>query len=331
MAHCYNGRMKPRINCVLSVALLVLLTAGCAPTTPPPALPTPTAASVLTPFATSLPTATRTPPAPGKPSPLPSPTPTPLIHIIKRGETLGVIAFRYGVTVEAILAANPGIQVNAISIGAAVVIPPTAAGGMEQTSQPPTPAPEAVTLGDVTCYRSQENAAWCFLLAANPGDNGLENLAAVVRIADLSSGQIISGTATGVLNILPPGRRTALGIYFLAPVPVSFAASAELLTALPQPADDTRYLPASVEGLRIDIAPGGLSARLRGQVKIASDQPARVIWLGAMALNAEDQPVGLQRHEITAAGSGQSIDFDFSVYSSAGAIETVEVQVEARP
>lgn len=325
--------MKVRKFRAISAPLLVLLllVTGCAQPTPPPAAPVNAATSALTPFHTPLPSATLTPPGPGNPIPLPSPTPTPRTHTVARGETLGVIAFRYGVTVEALLAANPGINANAMSIGASLVIPPQAPGAVEPSGALPTIAPQAVVLGAVNCYRSQENAAWCFLLASNPGKKGLESLSVVVRMADANSGQMISNAAMPPLNLLPAGKQTALAAYFPAPVPDAFVVSAELLTALPQPADDSRYLPASVENLQVEIAPGGLSARLRGSVTVSGEQTARVIWLGATALTADGQPVGVRRYETGAAESTQSVDFDFSIYTSAGTIVTVDVLVEARP
>lgn len=45
------------------------------------------------------------------------------IHVIQSGETLGLLAQRYKVSLEAILQANPGINPNRLQIGQQIVIP----------------------------------------------------------------------------------------------------------------------------------------------------------------------------------------------------------------
>lgn len=81
-------------------------------------------------------TATYTPPASATPLP-PSPTPTvaePLRHVVAKGENLGTIARKYGVTAESIAQAN-NLTINAIlRIGQELIIP-------GQTAPTPTPQP----------------------------------------------------------------------------------------------------------------------------------------------------------------------------------------------
>jgi LysM repeat protein len=81
-------------------------------------------------------------------TPTPSPTPTPITHTVRAGEVLSTIALQYGVTVNAILETNPGLNANRLRIGQVIVIPqaqpvggpasdtPAAPGA---TAAPPTP------------------------------------------------------------------------------------------------------------------------------------------------------------------------------------------------
>jgi LysM repeat protein len=89
--------------------------------TPPPATPVPTPATPA-----PMPTATRAPTATPSPTRTPARTPaaTPQIHVVVRGETLGVIAARYGVTVAAIQKANGITDPGLIYVGQHLVIPP---------------------------------------------------------------------------------------------------------------------------------------------------------------------------------------------------------------
>ena len=94
-------------------------------TYPLPFIPTPTP--------TSTPTATARP----------SPSPTFRTHIVKAGETLKRIAADYGVTYEALLAANPDIKdPRQIFVGEVIFIPPP---GWEPSpgSGSPSPSPSS--------------------------------------------------------------------------------------------------------------------------------------------------------------------------------------------
>lgn len=62
-------------------------------------------------------------PLPGSPTPLPTETPTPQIHVVQAGETLTIIADKFGTTPEMIQRVNEIIDGNAIYMGQALEIP----------------------------------------------------------------------------------------------------------------------------------------------------------------------------------------------------------------
>jgi LysM repeat protein len=96
--------------------------------TPTPARPTATAAPpTSTATSTPLPSATAAPP---------TATPSATTHTVQAGETLFRIALRYGVTVEALKAAN-GLVSDAIFAGQVLVIPPATG----PTAPPPATQP----------------------------------------------------------------------------------------------------------------------------------------------------------------------------------------------
>jgi membrane-bound lytic murein transglycosylase D len=59
-----------------------------------------------------------------------------LQHKIRRGETLGGIGKRYGVSVSLLMAANPGVQPRRLRVGQRVVVPVSAAGRARPASAP---------------------------------------------------------------------------------------------------------------------------------------------------------------------------------------------------
>ena len=106
--------------------------------------------------ATPLPPATITPVPTLTPTSTPAPTPTGriVVHVVKRGETLDVIAQLYGVTVVAIVRANEISNPNLIYTGQKLNIPlsgqaaPASTPRPAQTGSPtntPTPRPPAPT------------------------------------------------------------------------------------------------------------------------------------------------------------------------------------------
>lgn len=64
-------------------------------------------------------------PTPAEPTPAPEPAPAPQYeeYVIVEGDTLGAVASSYGVTLEALLAVNPGVVAENIQIGQKINIP----------------------------------------------------------------------------------------------------------------------------------------------------------------------------------------------------------------
>jgi LysM repeat protein len=72
------------------------------------------------------------------PAPTAVPAPTPLVYIVKKGDNLGKIAKKHGVTIDELLAVNPEItNPNEISLGQVIVIP------LSASDPPPKPTPKA--------------------------------------------------------------------------------------------------------------------------------------------------------------------------------------------
>jgi LysM repeat protein len=83
-----------------------------------------------------------TSPAPTQPpsTATPPPSGSDQVYIVQRGDTLGRIAARFGVTVQAIVNVNPGLNPNLIFVGQRLNIPGGGGGQPAPTATPP-PAP----------------------------------------------------------------------------------------------------------------------------------------------------------------------------------------------
>lgn len=94
--------------------------------TPPAESPTQASSPlVLVPFPTTTRIVTVTPPRPRTSTPRPraAATATPFKYKVKSGDTLGSIAQKYGVTVNALIKAN-GLKSDSVHAGDVLIIPP---------------------------------------------------------------------------------------------------------------------------------------------------------------------------------------------------------------
>jgi LysM repeat protein len=321
--------MKQFLPVLLGLFLMTASLAACAGVTKetPMLTATVTPPRHLTPYFTPTASSTPAPPDAATGTPLPSPSPTLHTHTVRLGETMGSIAVLYGVTVPALMAANPEVDPNIMTVGMVLIIPAAPEGG---NGGVPSPTAVNVTLSPVDCYPTAEGGTWCFLLAHNDQPMAVESLAVMVRAAG-SDGQVISQTAYAMLNLLPAGQDMPLAVYFAPPVAGQLTASAEMQSALPLADTNQRYVTATLEDMTITIDPGGLSARVDGVVLAAEGQAnAAHTWVLAAALDANGKLVGLRRGEYggTLPPGGQP--FTLNLYSAAGKIASVQTLVEVQ-
>jgi LysM repeat protein len=317
--------MKILNPCLISGLLLVSLLSGCQSALPQTtSLPT-TTLGPLTPYWTPrplIPTETLTPEVV---IPLtPTPTSTPFTHVVAQGETMLGIALQYSITLEALQAANPGVDAQFLSVGTALIIP--LAGVIQPEA--PTPTPILVPWTAPLCYRTGDGGALCFLVVQNDRLIPLENLSAWIGLYTPSGDIVASQLAVGPLNILRPGQAMPLVVYFPSPLPVEFSARGELLSAGELAVGDSRYLDWPVILESMDIMGDGLRlAVLTGRIEPpANSQAPGQVWVVAVAYDQAGSVVGVRKWE-----SAGEFSFELSVYSLRGPIERVELLVEVRP
>jgi len=307
------------VACASQVRLLVTPTPSPSPS-PVTATPSPAPAR-------------RTSPPPAlSATPLPSPTPTPRTHIVRKGEDLFGIALRYGISLEALLAANPTVTPQFLSVGTALRIP--AAAPTPDPLNPPTPTPIGLTLAAPYCYPSTEGGLWCFTTLTNPQALDVEGITVQVRCLNGDDGSINAQTVAPLLDRLPAGGTLPLAAYFPPPAPQRYQVDAGILSALPVADAAQRYLSLKVEQVRSSVAADGQSALVQGRVSLAEqgDRPAQRVWVLAVALDEEGKVVGLRRWENSAPlAPGAVQTFAVRVYAAGSSIAEVQVLAEARP
>jgi len=310
-----------------ALLLFVMLLTACAPqkvgqTSVPP--------GALLPFSTRTPSAT-----PEQPDGLvisfetPLPSPTPFTYEVQAGDTMSEIAERFGVSLDALVVANPDVSPNSMSIGMELKIPSDPANPTGASTSTPVPAP----VKGIEFYPTADKGMWCFVLVYNDTPDVLENLSAQVTLVDESGQSLASAQTFSPLNILPPGSSLPLMVYFPPVIPSNARPRAQILTGIRLLQDDPRYLSASVQNTLVQVDASGRSAQVGGTVRLPEDSaPANSIWVAAVAYDEFGRVVGVRRWESeTGITPGGSTQFTFEVYSLAGSIDKVEFVVESRP
>jgi len=247
------------------------------------------------------------------------------------------LALRHGIPLEVLLTANPTVDPGFLSVGTELKVPASMATP-DPAQSTPTPVPVEVSKPD--CYPVADGGLWCFLTAANPNEQAVENLSAQILVSGFTDSPIASQTAFPPLNLLAPGSAMPMAAYFPPPVPEHFNTHGQLLTALLLPNDNARSAPASMANPTIEIQDGpfqeGKLARVSGTVRLEeASGPLRLLWVAAVAYDAAGKVVGLRKWD---AGSdlpdgeagALNIPFSMTVYSLGPAIDRVEVLVEAQ-
>jgi len=308
--------------------LLALILVACVPPQATGHIPTPPGIPI--PYATRTPSATPEQPE-GLPDVIdtPLPSPTPFTYAVQSGDTMGGIALRFGVTVDLLLAANPDVSPNSMSVGTELRIP----SDPDNPTGAPTPTPVPAPVEQVACYPTPDQGMWCMVLVHNDTADVIENISAQVTLLNADGQPLASDLALSPLNILPADASIPLIVFFTPVIPVDASPQVQLLTGIRLEAGDNRYLPATLHNTLVQVDHSGRNALVSGTVRLPEDvPPAELVWIAGVAYDVFGQVVGVRRWESeSVVAPGGSLRFSFEVSSIGGEIKRVEFIVEAHP
>lgn len=326
-----NGIILADLNTIharIFVFAILLGLTGCGPT-PTSSTPQPTAS--LLPYVTASPLpATQVPTEFPTIEPTLGPSPTPFVHVVAEGDTLLGIAIRYGVELNELLAANPGINTRIISIGQSITIP--GADGNSPGSLLPTATPVPATLSPVVCYAAPVDSLWCLTTVSFPGDTPLEAIAVAIALFNAEGKQLASQVSYTPLNLLLPGTELPLIARFPAPAPAEYSASAQIVRSLGAGDSDQRYLPVEIAIEESEALDEGLRWSVRGSMSLAEEREDTntTVALLAIARDRDGDVVGLRKLQLEGtADEAWKAEFALEIISLGPPITDVQVMAEA--
>lgn len=139
---------------------------------------------------------------PTEPVPTPAPSPTRQAHLVEAGDTLAGIAYRYGVPLESLMLANPGVEPALLQIGQPIVIPALDRRALLDGLATPTPMP--LEIAGTALYRGPADHPWLLGEVFNPSATPVENVQLTAVLQDANGAPLAQlRTWTAVDQILP--------------------------------------------------------------------------------------------------------------------------------
>lgn len=254
-------------------------------------------------------------------------TPTPFTHVVQEGETLISIAVQYGLSVEALQAANPTVQPQFLSIGMVLIIPGVV-GGTPVVAVAPVPTPAPMALASVQCHPLPTGALHCLTEARNVGTSPVESVAVRLVLADAAGLPLASQVAYAPLEVVWVGESTPLGAIF-QPVPPGVAGQgAELVVA------EAVLTPTAA--LRLDLPSlVGLNRNeqwvVSGQVQNPHAQPTTTVWVVLALYDAANELIGYRKVVLPfGLGAGELRDFEVAA-GAFGPVDHYTLLAEGKP
>ena len=299
----------------------------------------------LQPSHTPLPSLTATESPTLAPTNTQTPTPAPVTWTVGKGDELMAIAFYYGITLDELLAANPSVTPNWMSVGTVLQIPvtptplPTATATPAPTNtaqilqtQTATPSGPLELQGEPSCYQNPLGELNCLVLIKNQGEETLENPSVSFRITSPESDYESELVVFAPLNLLQPGSSLPILASFPAPVPENYDVEAEIDYWLPTMPDDDRYAETEILDSNIQLSEDDAIADVNGKISVDSAyREIASLWLLAVAFDQDGNPVGFRRWEAALPiDNVKAIAFNTIVYSLGPGIDRIELMAEAR-
>jgi LysM repeat protein len=182
----------------------------------------------------------------------PTVSPTPIVYVVKSGDTLLGIALEYGVSVEALQAANGIDDPQFLRVGQELLIPT----GEEESEGStgglllPTPTPVPVEVQGLAFYETPVGSLWCLGEVVNATPSALTNIQVRVTLFDAAGQWLAEEDAFVAADLVLPDARSPFGVLFVTPPAAWTTPQISLIRAEAAGELAASYVPLSVVGPR---------------------------------------------------------------------------------
>ena len=271
------------------ILLLSFFVSGCYNTFTPTPDFTQTFSPPLNPYqaisTTPEPTETIQEDTPGKPAP---PTPTPFKHEIQPGDTMYGLALKYNISLDKLIAANPGVDTSLLTIGTKVNIPFD--DGNDYTIPAQTPYP--IIVHPPQCYPSGEGGLWCLSSIENDQSITLESVSVSIDFYDAENELIKSVIAIPPLDYYFRGQKMPVAAYIPPDLPEDYQLHASAITAFPS---ERVKANAEIIDSNIEYNEDKTIAEISGEVEPKGELvKENQIWIAAAAYH-QGLPTGVRK------------------------------------
>jgi LysM repeat protein len=297
---------------------------GCA-SDEPGATSTATLAVWMTPTASATPTVAPISQATSTPPP---PSPTPFTYSVRESDTLIGIAVRFGVTLDALRAANPQVNERFLSIGQSLIIPLALAATPESAAATPFP----LELDPPRCYLQVSGSAWCLSQIGNPGQAPVESILVEFTVHDARGRALLSFQVPPPFEQLAPGGILPVGLLIAGPLNETPRAEVRLVRAVAVSDAAAPAVPVEILEAAPTTLDGGLEVHVRARLAPAAAVPATSMRALLVLYNSRGQIVGWHTLDVNQAWAiGEVHDLRLRAYTLSDTVARHDVMIEARP
>ena len=291
--------------------------------TPIPTVPLPTPRPTLTP----PPTPTLSPVTPPPPR-IPTPSPTPVTYIVQDGDTPIVIANKFGVGVNDLIAIN-NIDPAALPVGKVLIIPIGPQTGPQGNALLPSPTPTLYEIRGINVYRTPAGSLEVLGEVFNPGPDTLGSVQIQVSLQDEAGKDLVTVQPFLPRELIRPNEVAPFRVLFTEP-PSTF--SRYSITPLRGETIDPAVSYADLRVTRNEGAPNGPQYRITGEVTNVDPANAGRVVLTVMTYDPDGRVIGY-RHAVLSDGPvapGAVLPFDVTLASSSPNVARFTAVVEGR-
>jgi LysM repeat protein len=254
-------------------------------------------------------------------------TPTPRTYTVLKNDMLGPIASRFGISVDALMAANPGVQPELLRIGQVLIIP----GAAIPTTSSIAAAPIGVQIGPARCFPQSSGAVWCLALATNPTSEPATNISvSLIIFGNPPQAALAEQTIELPLRFLQAGESIALAAFFSPAEAKGILASAQIRTAVASTAD--MLIP--VEITRKDSVAREDGIEVTVDFRIGAGKLPVLHRMDAVltVLDAQGMPIGMRVYRQTGEWRpGQEDQLRMRAFTLGGTAVSYQISLEAHP